>query len=647
MHSNRGKYEDKLLKGKQTKPSSHRIKSLSVSGGFLNGASLLFDEHLNCLIGGRGTGKTTVIEFVRYALGTGFMPDPRSEPKKARDLEKLVAANLGAGNVVTLEIETQSGLKYTVKRKGGDESNQIKDESGTVKQLAFRGSQVFDVEIYSQNDIENMASDPLGLLSIIDKFREEELNDAGKCLLEVRRDLDANGSELLTTRSQLAALEDEVSELDGITERLKALTVEAGDDPEEVTKQGAKIQALGKEKQAVTRLIDELFRSDTDLQRWLQSFEQMMPTTLTRTVFGGPNRSLLEELQKAFNASLPELREGIKWISNQLTTLRQEAEQTAQKIDGMALTIQDDYDALLAHHQELRGKVQERDRLQKIFDDLSAKQGRHDDLKEREVNLTSERRKLLKKLSEMSDKRFGIRSEIADFLNSQLGPMIRVQIVPMGNQDEYQRLLNEAMKRSGMQYARIVEKIIQRISPPELARLIQNGQADLLSEQLEIDRDRANKIIAQLQNSRDLFTIEAVELYDRPVIELKDGATYKSAERLSTGQKCTTILPILLLESVKPLIIDQPEDNLDNAFVYDTVVKSIRSSKQKRQLIFVTHNPNIPVLGDAEKVIVLHSDGQQSMVAGEGNVDAVKEQIETILEGGRDAFEERRRRYGH
>ena len=225
--------------------------------------------------------------------------------------------------------------------------------------------------------------------------------------------------------------------------------------------------------------------------------------------------------------------------------------------------------------------------------------------------------------------------------------MIRVQIVPMGNPEEYQGFLNEAMKRSGMQYARIVEKIIQRISPPELARLIQNGQADELSEQLEIDRERANKIIAQLQNSRELFTIEAVELYDRPVIELKDGASYKSAESLSTGQKCTTILPILLLESVKPLIIDQPEDNLDNAFVYDTVVKSIRSSKQTRQLIFVTHNPNIPVLGDAERVIVLHSDGQQGMVAAAGNVDAVKEQIETILEGGRDAFEERRRRYGH
>jgi len=156
------------------------------------------------------------------------------------------------------------------------------------------------------------------------------------------------------------------------------------------------------------------------------------------------------------------------------------------------------------------------------------------------------------------------------------------------------------MKRSGMQYARVVDKIIQRIPPPELARLIQNNQAAELSEHLEIDRERANKIITQLQNSRDLFTIEAVELFDRPVIELKDGASYKSAESLSTGQKCTTILPILLLESVKPLIIDQPEDNLDNAFVYDTVVKSIRSSKQTRQLIFVTHNPNIPVLGDAE-----------------------------------------------
>ena len=79
-----------------------------------------------------------------------------------------------------------------------------------------------------------------------------------------------------------------------------------------------------------------------------------------------------------------------------------------------------------------------------------------------------------------------------------------------------------------------------------------------------------------------------MELGDEPFIELKDGADYKNSADLSTGQRCTVILPILLLESERPLLIDQPEDNLDNAFVYDTIVKSLRDAKGGRQLIFVT-----------------------------------------------------------
>ena len=135
-----------------------------------------------------------MIECVRYALG--FMPDARVEPKKARELDKLITANLGNGNTVTLEIETQSGLKYTVRRKGGEDTNVVKDEGGSIKQLDFRRSQVFDAEIYSQNDIENAASDPLDQLRIIDKFREEELSGIVKELSKLQRELDGNAAEI-------------------------------------------------------------------------------------------------------------------------------------------------------------------------------------------------------------------------------------------------------------------------------------------------------------------------------------------------------------------------------------------------------------------------------------------------------------------
>ena len=95
------------------------------------------------------------------------------------------------------------------------------------------------------------------------------------------------------------------------------------------------------------------------------------------------------------------------------------------------------------------------------------------------------------------------------------------------------------------------------------------------------------------------------------------------------------------------MLIDQPEDNLDNAFVYNTIVKSLREAKGARQLIFVTHNPNIPVLGEAERVFVFTSDGRRGTVSHVGTVEDVKEQIEHLLEGGKEAFALRMQKYGY
>lgn len=94
-------------------------------------------------------------------------------------------------------------------------------------------------------------------------------------------------------------------------------------------------------------------------------------------------------------------------------------------------------------------------------------------------------------------------------------------------------------------------------------------------------------------------------------------------------------------------MVDQPEDNLDNAFIYNNVVKALQDAKGTRQVIFVTHNPNIPVLGDAERVFVLESDGKRGHTRRVGTVDECKTDIEAILEGGREAFLQRKARYGY
>ena len=124
---------------------------------------------------------------------------------------------------------------------------------------------------------------------------------------------------------------------------------------------------------------------------------------------------------------------------------------------------------------------------------------------------------------------------------------------------------------------------------------------------------------------------------------------WRRLEDLSKGQRATALLLLLLGASMSPLVIDQPEDDLDNRFVYDGVVQKLRSLKGTRQLIVSTHNANVPVLGDAELVVTLEADGQHGRTAtdGVGSLDnpKVRKYAEDLLEGGRTAFDARKRLY--
>src|SRR5262249_4595881 len=160
----------------------------------------------------------------------------------------------------------------------------------------------------------------------------------------------------------------------------------------------------------------------------------------------------------------------------------------------------------------------------------------------------------------------------------------------------------ESLKGIGIKQAVAAERLAQTFLPTELAHVAAHNDHEPLVERAGFEVDRARKIVDALRSSGGAYQLETVDPEERPWIELRDGTTYKASANLSTGQRCTTILPILLVQSERPLLIDQPEDNLDNAFIYDTIVKALRDVKGGRQVIFVTHNPNIPVLGDAERV---------------------------------------------
>jgi hypothetical protein len=110
-------------------------------------------------------------------------------------------------------------------------------------------------------------------------------------------------------------------------------------------------------------------------------------------------------------------------------------------------------------------------------------------------------------------------------------------------------------------------------------------------------------------------------------------------------------LHLLLLDNKDPLILDQPEDNLDNAFIADRIVTTLRQAKLQRQFIFATHNANIPVFGDAEWIGVLEADNESAHMPPDlqGAIDQepIRDRAAVILEGGKAAFTQRREKYGY
>ena len=152
--------------------------------------------------------------------------------------------------------------------------------------------------------------------------------------------------------------------------------------------------------------------------------------------------------------------------------------------------------------------------------------------------------------------------------------------------------------------------------------------------------------------------VEECRIPPEAVIELNvgrdGGENWKKLENLSAGQKATAVLLLLLLDADAPLVIDQPEDDLDNQFIAGDVVPIMRSSKKRRQFIFSTHNPNIPVLGDADQIIglspVVDAGRDQTLIYDRdcGSIDkgTVQQLIKDVLEGGDQAFATRRKKYG-
>lgn len=620
----------------------HTVQRLSVTGGFLGGLELEFADGLNCLIGGRGAGKTTALEFLRFGLG--LMPDPKVNGPRHKGIDALVKANLGSGRL-TIDLRTKTDMRYTAGR-AANETVQVVNEAGTAVPVSLDRDQIFGADVFSQNEIEEMASSPAAQLELLDRFQEHDAFSIARELEQLQRQLDQSSIDLRRIDQEIDYLRGKASELVVLQEKLKGFAEIGGPDAARINAAHLAKSLRAREEKVPGVVVAALGKLVRDIRASQAAFRATAETQIDNEVRQGANGDLfarfvsdLDGFTRELDVAVSAVADAARATEARLTTLSNELAQRHAVQEA-------DYRTTIAASEEQGGRAAERATLQASLanaqvaatEQLAKEKQRH--------GLATARHELLKRASELRDQRFALRKRVAERLTNQF-PSIRVTVVQAAELEQYRDLVAEALKGAGVKQGVVAEKLAQTFLPGELASLVAASDYATLAQRTGFDEDRARKIVDALKSSGTYYTIETVDLDDRPCIELLDGGTFKESTQLSTGQRCTTILPILLTQSERPLLIDQPEDNLDNAFVYDTIVTALRAVKGSRQVIFVTHNPNIPVLGEAERVFVFSSDGQHAILKQVGTVDECKDQIERILEGGREAFLQRKARYGH
>ena len=622
--------------------SGHRLKLLTITGGFLDGTALQPADGLNCIIGARGTGKTTVLELIRFVLDAGRGAE--TDAATRRRLDALINENLDGGRV-ELTLETKDGLTYIVTRAVGEEPI-VLDTDRQPREIHLKTGGLPGVDLFSQNEIESIADQALLQLGLLDRFEGEAIGVVTAELRSLRQALDANAGQILPLQAQIATLTEDLSALPSLEEKLKGYTC-AGTPDAAVINEAHTLKSLrDREKRALEAARRFLTEHGAHFTASAGQVATSSETLFGQDVVNGQNAETITTIRDTLVECRKEVHAALVWCRHRTDAALAAIDATAQTLQVRHHAQELAFRSLIERHQVAQGQATERARLERARNELLAKHRTREELTCRLEALGARRTEMLTCLSELRDRRFAIRRRVAEMITQKLEGTIRVSVQQAGDLRPYIELLADALRNARLKNHAAAAKLTRALWPDQLSEIVRAGDPQPLIDDADLSEDQARKVIESLATSEALFKLETVELGDLPRVELNDGGEYKPSVSLSTGQKCTTILPILLLDSERPLLIDQPEDNLDNRFIFECVVGSIRTVKARRQLLFVTHNPNIPVLADAERVFVLESDGRRARLATQGTVDECKTEILTLLEGGAEAFALRQRRYG-
>ena len=593
------------------------LRRLTVQGGFLDGLEISFQGGLNCIIGPRGTGKSSILNLIRFALG-----DWSAQP---REFIQRMSGLLEDGQV-EVEFVTEFDNLRRIQRRIG-RYPRLYDGEGKLLQ---EGSDIkFNLEAYHQGELERLLDQGgTELMAMLDRTIED--------LAPLVRDLEANAAKRVQLQRDYETAAIRLGELKENMERKNLLCKELA---------GLQLNEPEKRRQALVQETALFEFWEKLLSSRLKALRNMLTADyhscrLENTLLLNPD--LIENLVTQVNQTL-EIRH---LLSDELIKVMETGQASIKEI-GLALAqrheSQEEQISAALREQGFAGcdeLVQHRQRLVLELAELTGCDEEYERAFTQAQQLMERKQILLVEAQRLEESISSARKSTISRLNTVLAGNPFIRFHQHSYLEEYRRFLQKILQ--GTVSRRMIDNLVRRFDPRALMSIVNQADSEILSRNLECGSSDARQIIWGLGNRLDSGRMTEIPIRDEAALyyRSKSGVESVSSYHLSRGTQCSLLLPIVLLARRPVLMGDQFEDHLDNACIYDMVIPRLLDIKSNRQVILVTHNPNIVVAGQADWVIAMTlADGHGRLrLQGKLDEESVRREVMSTLEGGREAF---------
>jgi predicted ATPase len=618
-----------------------RIKSIETNKGFFEGEVFDFHPNLNCIIGGKGTGKSLLIEFLRFAF-----EDISNIDDIRKDHYGKIKDRLGDGGKISVICEDENGDEFTIER---ELDPFLEFESNSQVTMNLTGDNTtfpFKPFFFSQGEIARISSLPLAQLELIDRYIdiEAENTEEGRLI----NALEKNAQDIQTHYARLISLDQTLKDKDtGKTATEARLSRLQASITEPILTEFPKWKG---EQNYLVKLLEGLngLEETINILHKEIDIDSFFPSLLEDSA---PN---YEKVKKTNN-----LKGDIKSLLDETSDIFLEFfDRKRKQIQEIIDLIKPEFEKMKNEHDAYLDKSGVED-VNKIQTQILALQARKSDLQKKELertrifnryeNIKKDRETFLGKLKASRAARYKKRHEKARQLEGLLSNQVNINIIANGDREEYLKRLC-VLATGSMLRDKDLEKIVSKVDPDVFITAVLKKEIDFLASETKIDKEWIERLVAHLRTKRreDLLNLQTVRLYDLPEIRFRiDSKNWRLLDQCSIGQKSTVILSLALVEGDQPIIIDQPEDALDTIFIYQMIVKKLRQEKEGRQYILTTHNPNILVSADSDLSFILDASAVKGRILSKGGLDRseTNELVLLHLEGGPDAFHLRGQKY--